>query len=50
LYFKEVNYVEAFQEYEFELKVNEGGVAEIIAGWGSCGSVVSYSNGEDDDE
>jgi hypothetical protein len=49
LHFKEVNYVAAFQEYEFELKVSEDGIAEIISGWESCGSAVPYSNGEDDD-
>ena len=50
LHFTEVNYVAAFQEYEFELTVNNDEVAATtISGWSSCGCVVPYSNGEDDD-
>jgi hypothetical protein len=50
LSFREINYVEAFKEYEYELLPNSEELTSTINEWGSHARINSYNNNEDDHE
>lgn len=49
LSFREVNYVQVFGEYEYELLPADEGINSLIQEWGACSTTRAYT-GHDDDE
>jgi hypothetical protein len=50
LSFREINYVEAFKEYEYELLPCSEEITSMINEWGSHASINPYNNEDDDEE
>lgn len=52
LSFREVNYVQVFGEYEYELLPADEGINSLIQEWGACSSTRAYAghNADESDE
>ena len=49
LSFREVNYVEAFEEYEYELLLSVDGIQSLIQEWGVISNTEHYERHDTDE-